>query len=115
RRLPLVPGSRRLRRRAGVAGRLRPPLGGQRPFVSVSITEATADDVDRVLALWDVAADPGRTILDEQADLRRLLASAGGFLLVAQVDGHPVGTIVAGWDGWRGNLYRLVVAGEHRR
>jgi GNAT superfamily N-acetyltransferase len=83
--------------------------------VSVSIREATADDVDAVLALWEVAADPGRTLIDEPADLRRLIASPSGTLLIADVDSRPVGTIVAGWDGWRGNLYRLVVAGEHRR
>jgi ribosomal protein S18 acetylase RimI-like enzyme len=83
--------------------------------VTVSIREANADDIEAVLALWAAAADPGRTILDEPAALRRLLASASGTLLVAEVDGHILGTVVVGWDGWRGNLYRLVVAGEQRR
>jgi ribosomal protein S18 acetylase RimI-like enzyme len=26
-----------------------------------------------------------------------------------------VGTLVAAWDGWRGNMYRLAVLPEHRR
>ena len=29
--------------------------------------------------------------------------------------GRLVGTIVAGWDGWRGNLYRLAVLPTARR
>jgi GNAT superfamily N-acetyltransferase len=83
--------------------------------VTPTVRAAGDDDVDAVLELWDDAADPGRTILDEPADVRRLLASPAGSLLVAETDGRVVGTIIAGWDGWRGNLYRLVVAADHRR
>jgi ribosomal protein S18 acetylase RimI-like enzyme len=83
--------------------------------VTVQIREASAHDVDAVLALWNVDADPGRTIIDEPADVRRFLASATGALLVAEVGDALVGTIIAAWDGWRGNLYRLVVRADHRR
>jgi GNAT superfamily N-acetyltransferase len=83
--------------------------------VNIEIREATTDDVDAALALWESDADPGRTILDEPNDVRRLLASPSGALLVAANKGEVVGTIVAGWDGWRGNLYRLVVRSDHRR
>jgi ribosomal protein S18 acetylase RimI-like enzyme len=40
-----------------------------------------------------------------------------GSLLVAEDgdDGMVVGTLIAAWDGWRGNMYRLAVAEEHRR
>jgi ribosomal protein S18 acetylase RimI-like enzyme len=31
------------------------------------------------------------------------------------VDDRIVGSVVAGWDGWRGNIYRLAVAPELRR
>ena len=31
------------------------------------------------------------------------------------MDGRIVGTLVAGWDGWRCHLYRLAVAPEQRR
>jgi GNAT superfamily N-acetyltransferase len=83
--------------------------------VTVEIRPATAQDVNAVLTLWDSDADPGRTILDEPADVKRLMASPSGTLLVAEADGDVVGTIVAGWDGWRGNLYRMVVRADHRR
>jgi ribosomal protein S18 acetylase RimI-like enzyme len=38
-----------------------------------------------------------------------------GALLLAIDDGEIIGSIVAGWDGWRGNIYRLAVAPAQRR
>jgi len=29
--------------------------------------------------------------------------------------GRIVGSVIGGWDGWRGNIYRLAVAPEARR
>jgi len=34
--------------------------------------------------------------------------------LLAMVDGEMVGTVIAAFDGWRGNIYRLAVLPEHR-
>jgi ribosomal protein S18 acetylase RimI-like enzyme len=37
-------------------------------------------------------------------------------LLLVAIDGDEVvGTLVVGWDGWRGNMYRLAVREDHRR
>lgn len=38
-------------------------------------------------------------------------------LLVAVADAEDavLGTLIAAWDGWRGNMYRLAVHIEHRR
>ena len=83
--------------------------------MNIEIREATTADIDAVLALWSADADPGRTIIDEPQALLRLLESRGGILLLAERDGQLIGTVIAGWDGWRGNLYRLVVSAEHRR
>src|SRR5215217_7988707 len=47
--------------------------------------------------------------------LSRLRARDPGALLVARRDGRVVGTLIAAWDGWRGNMYRLAVAVDHRR
>jgi GNAT superfamily N-acetyltransferase len=82
--------------------------------VTLAIRQATTADVDATLALWSTDADPGRTIIDEADGLRRLLASQSA-LLLAETEGGLIGTIIVGWDGWRGNLYRLVVSAEHRR
>jgi GNAT superfamily N-acetyltransferase len=36
-------------------------------------------------------------------------------LILAVEEGEIVGTIIAGWDGWRCHLYRLAVAPHRRR
>lgn len=36
-------------------------------------------------------------------------------LLVVERRGEIVGALIAAWDGWRGNLYRLAVRSGHRR
>ena len=36
-------------------------------------------------------------------------------LLVAESAGKVVGAVIAAWDGWRGNIYRLAVDDEYRR
>ena len=36
-------------------------------------------------------------------------------LLVGEEDGRLIGTVIAGWDGWRGGIYRLAVVPECRR
>ncbi len=47
--------------------------------------------------------------------MRRLLLEEAGSLLVAEADGAILGALIAAWDGWRGNMYRLAVRLEHRR
>ena len=75
---------------------------------------ADPDDVPSVLAFWSEAtAEPSST--DDAEGIAALLAHAPGALILA-IDGEAiVGTIVAGWDGWRGVLYRLAVAPPYRR
>ena len=47
--------------------------------------------------------------------IERLLAADADALLVAERDGAIIGALIAAWDGWRGNMYRLAVAPELRR
>jgi GNAT superfamily N-acetyltransferase len=55
------------------------------------------------------------TVSDDAASLQRLLDSSADALLVAEVDSHVVGALIAAWDGWRGNLCRLAVLPAYRR
>ncbi len=71
------------------------------------------DDIAAVLALWRAAADPTST--DSVEALAGLLSRDPGALIVAEADGRIVGSVIAGWDGWRGSVYRLAVAPGHRR
>lgn len=71
-------------------------------------------DGPAVLDLWRAAgAHPSMT--DNLASLERLLAEHPGALIVAVDEGTIVGSVIAGWDGWRGSIYRLAVAPSHRR
>ena len=74
---------------------------------------ATADDIEGVLAFWREAAQPTST--DSAEVLASLVGRQPGALIVAEVDGHIVGSVIAGWDGWRGSIYRLAVGPDQRR
>ena len=83
--------------------------------MNAEIRAGTAADVEAVLAVWERSRSvPARTP-DTAEFVETLLERDPGALLVAQLDGHVVGALIAGWDGWRGNVYRLAVLPEHRR
>jgi ribosomal protein S18 acetylase RimI-like enzyme len=80
----------------------------------VTVRAARDDDLAAVLALWaDAGAAPSAT--DDIDALHGLLARDPEALLLAEVAGGVAGTLIAGWDGWRGNMYRLAVAPAQRR
>ncbi|MEU0715944.1 GNAT family N-acetyltransferase [Streptomyces lavendulocolor] len=78
------------------------------------IRTASAADLDTVLALWKVAAK-GTSISDDRGGVEGLLARDPEALILAVRGGEPVGTVIAGFDGWRCHLYRLAVHPDHRR
>jgi ribosomal protein S18 acetylase RimI-like enzyme len=67
-----------------------------------------------VLEVWR-RGDTAPSATDDQHSVSRLLAFDSEALLVAEAKGEVIGTVVATFDGWRANLYRLVVVPEHRR
>jgi ribosomal protein S18 acetylase RimI-like enzyme len=78
------------------------------------VRPAEAGEVDAVLTFWQVAAENGHRPADTRAAVAALHRRDPDALLVA-VDGDEiVGTVVAGWDGWRCHLYRLAVAPTYR-
>lgn len=72
-------------------------------------------DALAILELWQVARTAHASTADRLEDLQRLLASTPGSLIVADSDGAVLGALIAAWDGWRGNMYRLAVLAQHRR
>ncbi len=81
--------------------------------MGATMRAATAADIPEVLAFWREAAEP--TTTDSSEAVAVLLARDPGALIVAVADGEIVGSVVAGWDGWRGSVYRLAVAERYRR
>jgi len=67
-----------------------------------------------VLDLW-AAAGSLPSVTDSLDELTGLMAADPQALLVAELDGVLVGSLIAAWDGWRGSFYRLAVSPGHRR
>jgi ribosomal protein S18 acetylase RimI-like enzyme len=82
--------------------------------VGIAIGPAGRDEIADVVALW-TAAGAHPTPTDNAESVEHLLARDETALLVAELDGSVVGTVIAAWNGWRGSLYRIAVLPEHRR
>ncbi|MFE1298820.1 GNAT family N-acetyltransferase [Streptomyces sp. NPDC058733] len=78
------------------------------------IRAAGPEDLDSVLAFWKTAAE-GTSISDDRDGVERLVARDPEALILAEQDGELVGTVIAGFDGWRCHLYRLAVHPGRRR
>ncbi|QHC28354.1 MULTISPECIES: GNAT family N-acetyltransferase [unclassified Streptomyces] len=74
---------------------------------------AVPDGLDGVPAFWRTAAE-GTSISDDRAGVERLAARDARALILAERGGEPVGTVIAGFDGWRCHPYRLAVAPGRR-
>nr|WSX53025.1 GNAT family N-acetyltransferase [Streptomyces sp. NBC_00974] len=78
------------------------------------IEPASAADLAAVLGFWKAAAE-GTSISDDLDGVERLHARDPHALLLARREGELLGTVIAGFDGWRCHLYRLAVHPDHRR
>lgn len=72
-------------------------------------------DAPAVLDLWEQARSEQASIPDRLEDIERLVSDSPAALLIAELDGEIVGALIAAWDGWRGNMYRLAVREDSRR
>lgn len=79
----------------------------------MTVRAGTHEDVDAVLALWGAERSAHAATPDTSEAVERTIAHDA--LLVSVEDGAIVGVLVAAFDGWRGNMYRLAVAASHRR
>lgn len=80
----------------------------------VSIRPARPEDLVTVLEIWrDVSLAASEH--DRVEVVAALLEHRASSLLVAELDGALVGTLIAGFDGWQGHLYRLAVLERCRR
>jgi GNAT superfamily N-acetyltransferase len=66
----------------------------------VIVRPSQPDEVDQVVRLWSESGRPAGAT-DDRAALTTLLE-------------RDPGSLIATWDGWRGNMYRLLVHPAHR-
>ena len=83
--------------------------------MTLSFRTAVAADAAEVLAFWGRAAEDAHRPSDSAAAVERLVERDPDALLLALDGERIVGTVVAGWDGWRCHLYRLAVDPDRRR
>jgi ribosomal protein S18 acetylase RimI-like enzyme len=80
------------------------------------IRVATVADAPALLALWERAhSTPSHT--DNVAAVTRVIEvpHAQVFVAVGSDGDGLIGSLIATFDGWRGNVYRMAVDPEHRR
>jgi GNAT superfamily N-acetyltransferase len=80
----------------------------------IELRDFLASDVEAVLALWQRANVVSRPTDRADALLKRLSHGDDLFVL-AVLDGRVVRSLIGGWDGWRGGLYRLAIDPVVRR
>lgn len=81
---------------------------------NIHLRDFAASDIDAVLALWR-RADAVPRPTDRPDALLKRLAHGDDLFVVAVAGGQLVGSLIGGWDGWRGGLYRLAVDPAVRR
>ena len=80
----------------------------------ITIRNCREAELAVVLGLWQ-AAGSTPSPSDTVHSLQQLYRKDSDGILVAEAEGRIVGTVVGGWDGWRGNIYRLAVLPDYRR
>ena len=83
--------------------------------LAITIRPAHENELPEVLRLWQEAGVTPPSVTDSIEGLTGLIQEPGAILLVAVIDGRIAGSVIGGWDGWRGNIYRLAVTPEYRR
>jgi ribosomal protein S18 acetylase RimI-like enzyme len=83
--------------------------------MSLVLRAGTSADVDGLLGLWAEAAENAERAPDTREAVAAVLGRDPDAVIVAEHEGELVGSVIAGWDGWRCHLYRLAVRPAWRR
>lgn len=71
-------------------------------------------EIGELLEFWARSGENHNRPTDTEELVKQLVDKDPESLIIAELDRRIVGTIIAGWDGWRANLYRLAVDPEYR-
>src|SRR5947208_14946395 len=93
----------------------RPPAAWHDGRMRFALRAASAADTEGLIALWQEAAENDGRPPDTAQAVTALLGRDPDAVIVADHDGALIGSIIAGWDGWRCHLYRLAVRPDARR
>jgi ribosomal protein S18 acetylase RimI-like enzyme len=83
-------------------------------MADITIREARGDELETIISFW-ATIDRHTGLPDRVEYLRTFRDFAPDLLLVAELDGRIVGTVLGGWDGWRAQIARLTTDPSLRR
>jgi ribosomal protein S18 acetylase RimI-like enzyme len=89
-------------------------MSHDRAVPSYVLRTAGPADTEALLAFWRTSAEPTNRS-DTALGIGLLLARDPEAVLLAEDGDAIVGSVIAGWDGWRCHLYRLAVHPDRRR
>jgi GNAT superfamily N-acetyltransferase len=75
---------------------------------------ARPEDAEPILRLWQVSGASMRAT-DQVERIRRVISNPAAVFVLAVAGDEILGTLLGTFDGWRGNMYRLVVHPNRRR
>jgi len=83
--------------------------------MSITIEPAAHGDIEEIDTLWREAFTGDEPRHRAAAAVPAKLAFQPDLFLVAREEGRVIGSVMAGYDGYRGHIYRVAVRKSHRR
>lgn len=84
-------------------------------MIQIQVGTAKPSDIAKILDFWANHAENNSRPSDSSDALLGLLERDPDALILAIEDDQIVGTVIAGWNGWRCCLYRLAVREDKRK
>lgn len=84
-------------------------------MIHIQVGVKTSSDITEVLGFWANHAENSSRPMDSSDTLTALIARDPDALILAIENDEILGTVIAGWNGWRCSLYRLAVRDDKRK
>ena len=81
---------------------------------NITIRPCRLDEAPLLLDVWKAAA-PGESPTDNDTGVSILFKERPDSVILAVDDDRVAGTVIAAFDGWRGNNYRLAILTAYRK
>ena len=83
-------------------------------MIHFRLATAEPQEITEILEFWIINAENGSRPTDTADAVKALVEKDPEALILAVDNDEIVGTVIAGWNGWRSGLYRLAVREDMR-
>lgn len=83
-------------------------------MIHFRLATAEPKEITEILEFWIINAENGSRPTDTADAVKALVEKDPEALILAIDNDEIVGTVIAGWNGWRSGLYRLAVREDMR-